>query len=103
MGALVGVMESRFLDGFEVTDRTRELLTANGWTERTILWTLGEIAGLPDGTVFRTAEGGVFEVKGGRIVRTHSMTWWSPLVSWLPITVLYSSSNTETRPEGAAA
>ena len=33
MGALVGVMESQFLDGFEVTDRTRELLTANGWTE----------------------------------------------------------------------
>ena len=31
MGALVGVMESQFLDGFEVTDRTRELLTANGW------------------------------------------------------------------------
>ncbi|MCQ1951603.1 hypothetical protein NNX28_16925 [Arthrobacter sp. zg-Y859] len=36
MGALVGVMESRFQDGFEVTDRTRELLTANGWTEPAI-------------------------------------------------------------------
>lgn len=36
MGALVGVMVSRFLDGFEVTDLTRELLTANGWTEQPI-------------------------------------------------------------------
>ena len=32
MGALVGVMESRFLDGFEVTDRTAGLLVVHGWT-----------------------------------------------------------------------
>ena len=36
MGALVGAMETQFLDGFEVTDRTRELLTANGWREPAI-------------------------------------------------------------------
>ena len=32
MGALVGAMESQFLDGFEVTMRAAELLVLNGWT-----------------------------------------------------------------------
>lgn len=73
---------------FEVVPRAAELLRANDWFERRKIWTLGDMAGLRDGTVFRTAPGYVFEIRDGHIVRTDSQTWWSPLADWLPLTIL---------------
>lgn len=65
-----------------------ETILAKGYRKPRTIRTIGDMAGIVDGTVFRTVEGHVFEVQGGRLLRTDSTTWWSPLASWLPITVL---------------
>ena len=64
-------------------------LIVNGYRKPRVITTVGNMAGLSDGTVFRTASGGVFEVRDGHMVRTDSKTWWSPLADWLPATVLW--------------
>ena len=63
-------------------------LIAKGYSKPRTITTVGDMAGLADRAVFRTAEGHVFEVQGGHLLRTDSTTWWSPLASWLPTTVL---------------
>ena len=84
---------------FEIADR----MIAAGYRKPRTITTIGDMAGLADRSVFRTAEGHVFEVQGGHLLRTDSTTWWSPLASWLPITVLDEPAATCTGADSCEA
>jgi hypothetical protein len=74
--------------------RAADAIVAAGYRKPRTITTIGNLAGEPDGTVIRTAHGKTMELLRGHWQTPDSKVWWSPLIDWLPATVLHEPEAT---------